>query len=57
MSFITTKFHHEILLSGFREVVLTKRKKTHPGLTDRQVKTLYPPQLVAWGIPGNKFKY
>ena len=41
-SFIT-KFH-EILLSGFRGVVL--KKKT--GLTD-ETKTIYPPQLVAWG--------
>ena len=42
MSFITTKFP-EILLSGFRGVALTD------GLTDGS-KTLYPPQLVAWGI-------
>ena len=44
MSFITTKFQ-EILLSGFRGVVLTRKT----GLTDGS-KTLYPPQLVAWGI-------
>ena len=45
MFFITAKFH-EILLSGFRGVALTKK---NPGLTDGS-KTLYPPQLVAWGI-------
>ena len=52
MSIITTKFQG-ILLSGFRGVAL--RGKT--GLTDCQTdgrtdgsKTLYLPQLVAWGI-------
>ena len=44
MSFITTKFQ-EILLSRFRGVALTRKT----GLTDGS-KTLYPPQLVAWGI-------
>ena len=44
MFFITTKFHDN-LLSGFRGVALTKKT----GLTDGS-KTLYPPQLVAWGI-------
>ena len=37
MSFTTTKFH-EILLSCFRGVVLTRKT----GLTDRQVKTIIP---------------
>ena len=44
MSFITTKFH-EILLSGFRGVALTRKT----GLMDGS-KTLYSPQIVAWGI-------
>ena len=44
MSFISTKFQ-EILLSSFRGVALTRKT----GLTDGS-KTLYPPQLVAWGI-------
>ena len=48
MSLITTKFH-EILLNSFRGVALTKKKPNQDWLTDRS-KTLYPPQLVAWGI-------
>ena len=52
MSFITRKFH-EILLSGFRGVALTRKTGLTEGqtdwLTDRS-KTLYPPQLVVWGI-------
>ena len=56
MSIITTKFQ-EILLSGFRGVAL--RRKTGltvcrtNGLTDGRTdgtKTLYLPQLVAWGM-------
>ena len=43
MSFITTKFQ-EILLSGFKWVGLTRKT----GLMDGS-KTLYPPQLIAWG--------
>ena len=60
MSFITTKFH-EILLSGFWGVALTRKTWLTNWLTycmkDWQtdwltdgLKTLYPPQLVAWGI-------
>ena len=45
---ITTKFH-EILLSGFRGVALTRKTGLMDRLTDGS-KTLYPPQLVAWGI-------
>ena len=48
MSFITTKFH-EILLSGFRVVALTRKTWLTDWLTDGS-KTLYPPQLVAWSI-------
>ena len=49
MSFISSKFH-EILLSGFRGVALTRKTGLTDWLTDGRVKTLYPPQLVAWGI-------
>ena len=60
MSFITTKFY-EILLSGFRGVWLTRKTGRTDGRTDGLTdwltdwrtdgsKTLYPPQLVAWGI-------
>ena len=52
MSFITTKFH-EILSSGFRGVALTRKTGLTDWLTDWLMdgsKTLYPPQLVAWGI-------
>ena len=49
MSFITTKFP-EILLSGFRGVALTRKQDwLTDWLTDGS-KTLYPPQLIAWGI-------
>ena len=60
MTFLTTKFH-EILLSGFRGVLLTRKTGLTDWLTDWRTgqkhytlrnwsKTLYPPQLVAWGI-------
>ena len=40
MSFVTTKFH-EIMLSGFRGVALTKKKNQgKDGLTDKQVKNI-----------------
>ena len=48
MFFITTKFH-EILLSGFGGVALTRETGLTDGRTDGS-KTLYPPQLVARGI-------
>ena len=48
MSFTTTKFH-EILWRGFRGVGLTRKTGQTDWLMDRS-KTLYPPQLVAWGI-------
>ena len=56
MSFITTKFH-EILLSGFRGVALKRKTGLTDLLTDWLTdgsKTLYPPQLVAWGIKRNR---
>ena len=40
MSLITTKFH-EILLSGFRGVALTKKNRID-GLTDGRVKNIIP---------------
>ena len=56
MYYITTKFH-EILLSGFRGVALTKKTTERltgwrtDWLTDRlRAKTLYPPWLVACRI-------
>ena len=52
MSFITTKLY-KILLSSFREVALTRKTGLTDWLTDWLTdgsKTLYPPQLVAWGI-------
>ena len=52
MSVITSKFQ-EILLSGFRGVALTRKTGLTDWLTDWLTdgsKTLYPPQLVAWGI-------
>ena len=52
MSFITTKFQ-EILLSGFRGVVLTRRTGLADWLTD-WAKTLYPPQLVVLTFPDSK---
>ena len=48
MSFITIKFQ-EILLSGFRGVALTRKIRLTDWRTDGS-NTLYPPQLVAWGI-------
>ena len=51
LSFINVKFQ-EILLSSFRGVALTIKKRTN-GLTDwlkDRSKTLNPSQLVAWGI-------
>ena len=45
---VTTKFH-KILLSRFKGFDLTIKR----GLMDGS-KTLYPPQLVAWGITRNK---
>ena len=48
MSFITTKIN-EILLSGFRGVALTRKTGLIDWLMDGS-KTLYPAQLVAWGI-------
>ena len=52
MSFITINFH-EILLRGFRGVALTRKTGLTDWLTDwltDRSKTLYPSQLVAWGI-------
>ena len=51
MSFITIKFH-EILLSCFRGVTLTKKTNRIDNLTDWS-KTLYPPRLIAQGIKVN----
>ena len=53
MSFITTCTFYEILLSSFRGVALTRKTGLTDWLTDWLTdgsKTLYPPQLVAWGI-------
>ena len=52
MSFITTTFH-EILSSSFRGVALTRKTGLTDWMTDiltNRSKTLYPPQLVGWGI-------
>ena len=51
MSFITTKFY-EILVEQFQRSYADKKNKID-GLTDCMMdrsNTLYPPQLVAWGI-------
>ena len=62
MYFITTKFPE--ILSGFRGVALTKKKGWGTGgltgaLTDRRTygsKTLYPPQLIAWGTKASNMQ-
>ena len=53
MSLITTKFH-EILLSSFRGVALTKKK---PGLTDGQVKNIIPSATCCVGYKESYYTY